>query len=102
MFDLNELEKEICLFLFVLSTYEEVQSLFQYHLQCDRFSGRNYLATILGSNSPEIAEALNGKLSKIGILDSDRHSSLSMDVRFCESAAKPFRCGHQNRILPQS
>ena len=65
MFDLNELETEICLFLFILSTYEEAQSLFQYHLQCDRFVGRNYLATMLGSTSPEIGEALNGKLSKI-------------------------------------
>ena len=61
MFDLNELEKELCLFLFALSTYEEVQSLFQYHLHCDHFAGRNYLATILGSSSPVIAEALNGK-----------------------------------------
>jgi len=43
MFDLSELEKEICLFLFALSIFDEVQSLFQYHLQCDRFAGRNYL-----------------------------------------------------------
>ncbi|MGO9569352.1 MAG: hypothetical protein ACLP5H_17595, partial [Desulfomonilaceae bacterium] len=76
MFDLNELEKELCLFLFALSTYEEVQGLFQYHLHCDHFAGRNYLATILGSNSPAIGAALNGKLSMIGILDSDRHRSL--------------------------
>jgi transitional endoplasmic reticulum ATPase len=82
MFDLNELEKDICLFLFVLSTYEEVQSLFQYHLHCDQFSGRNYLAVILGASSPEIADAINGKPSKIGILDSDRHRSLSMDAGF--------------------
>ncbi|MGO9569295.1 MAG: AAA family ATPase [Desulfomonilaceae bacterium] len=82
MFDLNELEKELCLFLFVLSTYEEVQSLFQYHLKCDRFAGRNYLAAMLGSSSQAIAEVLNGKLSKIGILDSDRHRSLSMDAGF--------------------
>lgn len=82
MFDLNDLEKEVCLFLFVLSTYEEVQSLFQYHLKCDHFAGRNYLATILGSPSSVIAEVLNGKLSKIGILDSDRHRSLSMETGF--------------------
>ena len=82
MFDLTKTEAEICLFLFALSTYEEVQSLFQYHLHCDQFVGRNYLATILGCNSTEIGEALNGKLSKIGILDSDRHRSLSMNTGF--------------------
>ncbi|MGO9572576.1 MAG: AAA family ATPase, partial [Desulfomonilaceae bacterium] len=48
----------------------------------DHFAGRNYLATILGSNSPAIGAALNGKLSMIGILDSDRHRSLSMDAGF--------------------
>jgi transitional endoplasmic reticulum ATPase len=82
MFDLDELEKELCLFLFVLSTYEEAESLFEYHLKCSRFVGRNYLATILGSSSPAIGEALNGKLSKIGILDSNRGHSLSMDAGF--------------------
>ncbi|MFH0823699.1 MAG: ATP-binding protein [Pseudomonadota bacterium] len=82
MFDLNDLEREICLFLFILSTYEEAQSLFEYHLKCDRFAGRNYLATILGSKVSEIADALNGKLFKIGILDSDRHRSLSIDTGF--------------------
>ena len=102
MFDLNELETEICLFLFVLSTYEEVQSLFEYHLKCDHFAGRNYLATILGSSSPEIGEALNGKLSKIGILDSDRHRSLSMDSGFVNLLQNTSDRRHQNRILPKS
>lgn len=41
MFDLTQLETDMCLFLFVLSTHEEVQSLFQYHLKCDSFSGRS-------------------------------------------------------------
>ncbi len=89
MFDLNELETDICLFLFILSTYEEAQSFFEYHLKCERFAGRNYLATILGSRVSEIGEALNGKLSKIGILDSDRHRSLSMDSGFLNLLQNP-------------
>ncbi len=82
MFDLNDVETETCLFLFILSAYEEVQSLFEYHLKCNYFAGRNYLATILGSRNPEISEALNGKLSKIGILDPDRNCGLRMDYGF--------------------
>ncbi len=82
MFDLNKVEQDICVFLFISSTYEEAESLFEYQLKCSRFVGRNYLATILGSTSSEIGEALNGKLSKIGILDSDRNRSLSMDSGF--------------------
>ncbi len=82
MFDLNDAETDVCLFLFILSAYEEVQSLFEYHLKCHLFAGRNYLVTILGSRNPEISEALNGKLSKIGILDSDRNCGLHMDYGF--------------------
>ncbi len=89
MFDLNELETEICLFLFILSTYEEAQSFFEYHLKCERFAGRNYLATILGAKVSEIGEALNGKLSKIGILDPDRHRSLAMDSGFLNLLQNP-------------
>jgi transitional endoplasmic reticulum ATPase len=82
MFDLNDVETEICLFLFILSAYEEVQSLFEYHLKCHLFQGRNCLAIVLGSRNPEISEALNGKLAKIGILDSDRNCGLHMDYGF--------------------
>ena len=80
MFDLTELETEICLFLFIVSTYDEAQSVFEYHLKCDRYSGRNHLATILDSKVPAIANALNGKLLRIGILDTAR--GLSMDNGF--------------------
>ncbi|MGO9118953.1 MAG: AAA family ATPase [Desulfomonilaceae bacterium] len=89
MFGLSELEKEICLFLFVLSIFDEVQSLFQYHLQCDRFSGRNCLATILVSNGSAIAEALSGKLSKIGIVEPDRGRSICMDSGFVNLLQNP-------------
>ena len=90
MFDLNQLETEICLFIFILATYEEAESLFEYQLKCSCFAGRNYLATILGSSSPEIGEAVNGKLSKVGILDSDRNRSLSMDTGFVNLLQNPF------------
>ena len=81
MFDLSELEKEICVFLFVTLVYEEAENLFRYHLKCERFAGRNCLATILDSTGREIADALNGKLSKIGILEDDSRC-LSMDAGF--------------------
>ncbi len=82
MFDLTQLETEICLFLFILTTYDEAQTVFEYHLKCDRYAGRNNLATILGSKVPTIAEATNGKLLRIGILDIDRGRSLCMDNGF--------------------
>ena len=81
MFGLSPIEEELCLFLFITSVYEEPESLFRFQLKCDRFAGRTYLATMLGSTSTETAEVLNGKLSRIGILDRDSRG-LSMDEGF--------------------
>jgi transitional endoplasmic reticulum ATPase len=84
MFDLNELETEICMFLFIAAVFEKAQNYFQYHLQCHCFEGRNYLSIILGARGSEITRALNGKLSAIGILEQGRHRSLSMDSGFVD------------------
>ena len=81
MFGLSPIEEELCLFLFITSVYEEPENLFRFQLKCDRFAGRTYLATMLGSTSTETAEVLNGKLSRIGILDRDSRG-LSMDEGF--------------------
>jgi len=83
MFDLCELETEICLFLFILSAYEEARDVFEYHLKADRFAGRTLLAIMLGCNSSDIGEALKGKLSKIGVLDPDSRT-LCMDSGFVD------------------
>lgn len=82
IFKLSDLEIEICLFLSIIQIWDEAQRLFEYHLNCHSFSGRNYLATILGVSDAEIARAINGKLSKIGILESDRGNSISLEASF--------------------
>jgi transitional endoplasmic reticulum ATPase len=84
MFDLRELETELCVFLFIGSVYEKAQNYFQYHLQCNLYEGRNYLSIILGARGSEIAHAIGGKLSKIGILESGRHRALAMDSGFVD------------------
>ena len=72
MFGLSELETDICLFFLILSVYEEAQSLLEYHLKCNRYTGRSYLAALLNSTPSKISNALDGRLSRIGILESDR------------------------------
>ena len=72
MFGLSELETDICLFFLILSVYEEAQSLLEYHLKCNRYVGRSYLAALLNSTPSKISNALDGRLSRIDILESDR------------------------------
>ncbi len=81
MFGLSDLETDICLFFLILSTYEEAASLFEYHMKCDRYAGRTYLACVLNSKAAEISKALNGKLSKIGILEPNR-GTISLEPDF--------------------
>ena len=71
MFGLNEIEVELCLFLFIISTWGEANFLFEDHLECTVYTGRKRLATALGCSESNLVEAIGGKLHQIGILDTD-------------------------------
>ena len=71
MFCLDEVEAEICVFLFILYTYREFSSFFADHLFCNEFKGRKLFAAILDCRNSQLAVALSGKLTQIGILDPD-------------------------------
>lgn len=82
MFKLSDLESEICLFLSIIQVWDEARRLFEGHLGCERFEGRNYLAIVLNATDSEIAGALNGKLAQIGILESERGNSVCLEDGF--------------------
>ena len=73
MFALNEIEVELCLFLFIISTWGEANFLFEDHLECTVYPGRRRLATALGCSESNLVEAIGGKLHQIGILDTDTY-----------------------------
>ena len=73
MFLLNDIETELCVFLFILSNWNQMESLFQNHLQCNRYQGRVWLTTILDCKECQLAKALSGKLEQIGILETDNY-----------------------------
>jgi SpoVK/Ycf46/Vps4 family AAA+-type ATPase len=56
--------------------------LFEGHLGCERLEGRNYLAIALNATDSEVSAALNGKLAQIGILESDRGTSVCLEESF--------------------
>jgi transitional endoplasmic reticulum ATPase len=68
IFHLNDLETELCVFLFVMSTWNEFQNFFENHLMCNYYQGRRKLAVILNCGESQLVKALSGKLDQIGIL----------------------------------
>ena len=83
MFNLDDNETELCLFLFILANWNEFQTFFEHHLQCNRYQGRRWLAAILDCKEAHIVKAISGKLDQIGILDKDNHrGSFEMKLVF--------------------
>ncbi len=73
MFNLDDTETELCLFLFMMANWNEFQTFFEHHLQCNRYPGRKWLAAALDCKESDIVKALNGKLDQIGIVDKDNY-----------------------------
>jgi hypothetical protein len=73
MFNLDDIETELCLFLFMMANWNEFQTFFEHHLQTNRYQGRKWLAVILDCKESDIVKALNGKLDQIGIVDKDNY-----------------------------
>ena len=84
LFGLNNVETELVLFFCIVETWEEAENLFEYHLKCDRYAGRDHLATILDCRVSEIVQALTGRLSRIGIIDRSRSGTVEVESEFLQ------------------
>ncbi len=71
MFGLNEIEVELCLFLFITSTWGDATFFFETHLECTDYIGRKRLATAIGCSESNLVDAIGGRLHQIGILDTE-------------------------------
>ncbi|MDQ7784264.1 MAG: ATP-binding protein [Desulfomonilaceae bacterium] len=104
MFRLNKLEVEICLLLFIISEWYATEAFFEDHLRCTYYSGRNYLSTMLGASSADITNAVNGGLSKTGMVELDGGSRLclnsSIDGLFRKPAGADVTTSFFRRIRP--
>ena len=99
MFRLSDLEAGLCLFLSVMQIWDEPRNLFEYHLHCEQFAGRSYLAIAVNATDTEIATALNGKLAKIGILEMMHDTTVTLEGSFLRLLHDTANHRHQNRIL---
>lgn len=81
MFSLTGQETEFCIFVFLISNFQVIESFFVDHMECNRFNGRKYLTNILALTHGEINEILSGTLAKIGLFEMDRYD-LSLSDEF--------------------
>jgi transitional endoplasmic reticulum ATPase len=73
MFNLEDNEVELILFLFIISTYDPPEDLFDRNLRCDSLTGTKYLMNILGFSQSKISRTIN-KLENMGILHNGFHN----------------------------
>ncbi|MBC8180427.1 ATP-binding protein [candidate division KSB1 bacterium] len=74
MFKLTDQEVEICLFLFIINTYDVPESFFDNHLNCTKFSGRKYLFNTLNLNQNKLNGIFSGTLEKACLLEVDKYN----------------------------
>ena len=72
LFDLSDMEAELCTFMFIANTYSNAEEYFFSHIECHKFSGQKYLANILGVSKKELHTMIYGKLTKIGLYEVDK------------------------------
>ena len=83
MFKLNDQEIELCTFLFIISIYDAPLTFFDSHLSCTSFSGRKYLANILGLSHSKINEVVSGTLQRFNLLEIDKYNIELNDEFIC-------------------
>jgi SpoVK/Ycf46/Vps4 family AAA+-type ATPase len=88
MFSLSETEKDFCIFLFILSTHDEIEYFFVNHLKCNRFSGHKYLTNILELTKTQFNDILTGTLKKVDMFEMDR-SDLALKDEFINLFQNP-------------
>jgi SpoVK/Ycf46/Vps4 family AAA+-type ATPase len=68
-FQLSNAEAEVCLFIYVISTWQSAENFFENHLQATTRAGRRHFATAVGLPMDALARALVGKARRVGIID---------------------------------
>jgi AAA+ superfamily predicted ATPase len=80
--NLDDTETELCLFLFLISSYEPFSDFFQNHLRCTSYKGRRLLGDILEFKESDIARVITGKLYQMGVVDRENNGSFGLEPAF--------------------
>jgi len=71
--DLSELEAEYCFFIYIVNSWPRLESYFESHLECQRPSGKKYVAAALGATPQDLTRIVHGKISRLGMIEQRHH-----------------------------
>ncbi|MFH0825969.1 MAG: AAA family ATPase, partial [Pseudomonadota bacterium] len=90
VFNLTPLETDIVLFLFIRAECPQAESFFYHHLDIVRYHNRGLLAAMLDAPDRDLQQALNGKLTRIGIIDGYPRQNISLEDGFVKVLQEPL------------
>ncbi len=89
MFNLTDQETELIIFLFISNTELSTERFFIGQLDCNRFSGRKYIATALGLSRNQLNSIIEGTISRVKILDEMHQYSLELCPEYIHFILNP-------------
>jgi SpoVK/Ycf46/Vps4 family AAA+-type ATPase len=83
IFNLNSNEIELCMFLFIINSYDPPEDFFLRHLKCDKYMGKKHLCNILNINMQDINEIISSTLVQNGLIEIDKYDVCLSDDFLC-------------------
>ncbi|MDH5524856.1 MAG: AAA family ATPase [Desulfobulbaceae bacterium] len=80
MFSLTDKEAEVCLFFYILTSFDDTEKFFVGHLNCNLYVCHRKLLRILNLTKKDYTEIFSGTIKRIGLIEMDRyHMELNDD-----------------------
>jgi len=71
--DLTDLAAEYCFFIYTVNNWPQLENYFESHLESQRPSGRKYVAAALGVSRQDLTREIQGKISRLGLIEQRHH-----------------------------
>ncbi|WP_045213461.1 AAA family ATPase [Desulfonatronovibrio magnus] len=96
LFSLTDDEVELCLFIFLIESWDQFRQIFHSHLEVTTYPGHKFLCAALGITQARLAKTTGGNLKKLEII-SQEHYGLEMNSDFLSMFIDPSnRISHDN------
>lgn len=97
LFSLTDQEVELCLFMFLMESWDQFRQLFSNHLEVATYPGHKFLCAALGISQARLVKAIGGNLKKLEII-SQEHYGLEMNNEFLNMLIDPSNRITQDKL----
>ncbi|MCA1743135.1 MAG: hypothetical protein ABR533_12005, partial [Desulfonatronovibrio sp.] len=73
LFSLTDEELELCLFMFLIESWDKFRNVFNNHLEVNTYSGHKYLCAALSISHTKLSKIVGGKLMDLGIISQEHY-----------------------------